>query len=81
MIPISPTNQVATSKIDLAGTQSNEDLIEALKSELLDEFMLYIKLFRKEELKFSKQENDLANSNTEIIKSFQISKTRACQQK
>ena len=53
------------------GTQSNEDLIEALKSKLLDEFMPYIKMFIKEELKFSKQENDLVDSNTEIIKSLE----------
>ena len=32
---------------DLTGTQSNEDLIEALKSKLLDEFMPYIKVFIK----------------------------------
>ena len=36
---------------------SNKDLIEALKSKLLDEFMPYIKIFVKVELKFSKQEN------------------------
>ena len=30
--------------------------------------MPYLKIFIKEELKFSKQENDLINSNTEIIK-------------
>ena len=30
--------------------------------------MPYIKIFVKEELKFSKQENDLVNNNTEIIK-------------
>ena len=30
---------------DLTGTQSNEDLIEALKSKLLDEIMPYIKIF------------------------------------
>ena len=45
---------------DLTGTQSSE----ALKSKLLDEFMPYIKIFIKEELKFNKQENDLVNSNT-----------------
>ena len=56
---------------DLTGTQSNEDLIEALKSKLLDEFMSYIKIFIKEELKFNKQENDLINSNTETIKSLE----------
>ena len=56
---------------DPTGTQSNEDLIEALKSKLLDEIMPYIKVFIKEELKFSKQENDLVNSNTEIIKSLE----------
>ena len=56
---------------DLTGTQSNEDLIEALKSKLLDEIMPYIKILIKEELKFSKQENDLVNSNTEIIKSLE----------
>ena len=56
---------------DLTGTQPNEDLIEALKSKLLDEFMPYIKIFIKEELKFSKQENDLVHSNTEIIKSLE----------
>ena len=33
--------------------------------------MSYIKIFIKEELKFSKQENDLVNNNTEIIKSFE----------
>ena len=34
--------------------------------------MPYIKIFIKEELKFSKQENDLVNSNTaEIIKSLE----------
>ena len=38
---------------------------------LLDEFMPYIKTFIKKELKFSKQENDLVNSNTEIIKSLE----------
>ena len=58
------------SGIHLTGTQSNEDLIEALKSKLLDEIMPYIKIFIKE-LKFSKQENDLVNSNTEIIKSLE----------
>ena len=55
----------------LTGTQSNEDLMEALKSKLLDEFMPYIKIFIKEEPKFNKQENDLVNSNTEIIKSLE----------
>ena len=29
------------------------------------------KIFIKEELKFSKQDNDLVNSNTEIIKSLE----------
>ena len=52
-------------------TQSNKDLIKALKSKLLDEFMPYIKMFIKEELKFSKQENDLVDSNTVIIKSLE----------
>ena len=33
--------------------------------------MPYNKIFIKEELKFSKQENDLVNSNTEIIKSLE----------
>ena len=33
--------------------------------------MPYIKIFRKEELKFSKHVNDLVNSNTEIIKSLE----------
>ena len=33
--------------------------------------MPYIKILIKEELKFSKQENDLVNSNTEIIKSLE----------
>ena len=33
--------------------------------------MSYIKIFIKEELKFSKQENDLVTSNTEIIKSLE----------
>ena len=36
---------------DLTSTQSNDDLIEALKSKLLDEVMSYIKIFIKEELK------------------------------
>ena len=56
---------------NLTGKQSNEDLIEALKSKLLDEFKPYIRIFIKGELKFSKQENDLVNSNTEIIKSLE----------
>ena len=56
---------------NLTGTQSNVNLIEALKSKLLDEFMPYIKIFITEELKFSKQKNDLVNSNTEIIKSLE----------
>ena len=56
---------------DVTGTESNQDLIEALKSKLLDEFMPYIKIFITEELKFSKQKNDLVNSNTEIIKSLE----------
>ena len=56
---------------DLTGTKSKEDLIKALKSKLLDEFISYTKIFIKEELKFSKQENDLVNSNTEIIKSLE----------
>ena len=55
---------------DLTGTQS-KDLIEALKSKLLDEFTSYIKIFIKDELKFNKQENDLVNSNTEITKSLE----------
>ena len=55
----------------MTGTQSNEDLIEALRSKMLDEFKPYIKIFVKEELKFSKQENDLVNSNTELIKSLE----------
>ena len=33
--------------------------------------MPYIKIFIKKELKFNKQENDLVNSNTEIIKSLE----------
>ena len=33
--------------------------------------MSYIKFFIKEEQKFSKQENDSVNSNTEIIKSLE----------
>ena len=33
--------------------------------------MPYIKIFIKEELKFSKQENDLIDSNAEIIKSLE----------
>ena len=33
--------------------------------------MPYIKIFIKEELKFSKQENDLVNSIAEIMKSLQ----------
>ena len=56
---------------DLTSTQSTDDLIEALKSKLLDEVMSYIKIFIKEELKISKQENDLVNSNTEITKSLE----------
>ena len=52
----------------MTGTQSNEDLIEALKSKLLDELMPHIQMFGKDELKFSKQENDLDNTNIEIIK-------------
>ena len=35
--------------------------------------MPYIKTFIKEELKFDKKENDLVNSNTEIIKSLKKS--------
>ena len=42
-----------------------------MKYKLLDEFMSYIKIFIKGELKFSKQENDLVNSNTESIKSLE----------
>ena len=56
---------------DLTGTQSNKDLIEALKSKLLDEIVPYIKIFIKEELKFCKQENDLANSDTKIKRSLE----------
>ena len=73
-----------TQSNDLSGTQSNEDLIEALKPKLLDEFIPYFKYFIKEELKFSKQENILANSNTDIIKSLyksRISKARTRLQK
>ena len=33
--------------------------------------MPYTKIFIKEELKISKQENDLVNSNTEITKSLE----------
>ena len=33
---------------DVTGTESNQDLIEALKSKLLDEFMSYIKIDIKE---------------------------------
>ena len=33
--------------------------------------MPQIKILSKEELKFSKQENDLVNSNTELIKSLE----------
>ena len=33
---------------DVTGTESNQDLIEALKSKLLDEFMPYIKIDIKE---------------------------------
>ena len=55
----------------MTGTQSNEDLTEALRSKMLDEFKPYIKIFVKEELKFSKQENDLVNSNTKIVKSLE----------
>ena len=59
--------------IQQISTKPNEDLIEALKSKLLDEFMLYIMLYIliKEKSKFSKQENDLVNSNTGIIKSLE----------
>ena len=56
---------------DLTCTQSNKDLIEALKSKILTELMLHIRIFVKEEPKFSKQENDLDNSNTKIIKSLE----------
>ena len=35
------------------------DLIKALKFNLKDEVMSHIKIFKKEELKFRKQENDL----------------------
>ena len=56
---------------DLTGTQSNKDLIKALKSKLLDEIVPYIKIFIQEELKFCKQENDLANSNTKVIRSLE----------
>ena len=55
----------------MTGTQSNEDLTEALRSKMLDEFKPYIKIFVKEELKFSKQENDLVNSNKKIVKSLE----------
>ena len=55
---------------DFTGTQSNEDLIGTLKSKLLDEFMPYIKILIKEELKFSKK-NDLVNSKTKIIRSLE----------
>ena len=61
MNPISPTKQMKTSEM-ITGTQSKENLIKALKSKLLDEFIPYIKIFIKEELKFSKQEYDLVNS-------------------
>ena len=47
---------------DLTRTQSNKDLIEPLKSKLLDEFMPYIKIFVKEEPNFSKQEHDFIKS-------------------
>ena len=33
--------------------------------------MPHIKILIKEELKFSKEENDIVNSNTEIIKSLE----------
>ena len=56
---------------DHNGTQSNEDLIGALKSKLLHEFMPYTNIFIKEELTISKQENYLVDSNTEIIKSLE----------
>ena len=56
---------------DSTDTQSNEDLIEALKSKLLDAIMPHTKILIKEELKFSKEEIDLVNSNTEIIKSLE----------
>ena len=56
---------------DPTDTQSNEDLIEALKSKLVDEIMPHIKILIKEELKFSKEENDIVNNNTEIIKSLE----------
>ena len=38
-----------------------------MKHKLLDELMPHIQMFGKDELKFSKQENDL-NTNIEIIK-------------
>ena len=63
---------------NLTCTQSNEDLIEVLKSKLLEKFMPYIKILINEELKINKQENDLVNSNTEKAR---ISKTRTCQLK
>ena len=45
--------------------------MEALKFNLLDEFMPDIKFFIKEELKFSKREIDLVNNNTLIMKSLE----------
>ena len=57
--------------LEMTSTQSNEDLIEALRSKMLDEFKPYVKIFVQEELKFSKQENDLVNSNTKIVKSLE----------
>ena len=71
MIPIfsnKPNDNIGNC---LIGTQSHGDLIEVLKSKLLDEFMPHIKIFIKEELKFSKQEYDLVNSKTESIKSLE----------
>ena len=58
-------------KHDLTSTQSTKHLIKALKSKLLEELMLHIKTFAKEELKFSKEENDLDNSNIKPIKSLE----------
>ena len=45
--------------------------MEALKFNLLDEFMPDIKFFIKEELKLSKREIDLVNNNTLIMKSLE----------
>ena len=53
---------------DLSCAQSNEDLIKALKHKLLDELMPHIKIFVKEQVKFSKQED---HSSIIIIESLE----------